>query len=67
MIQIVVNGDARETSDGINVVALLQELGLNSGRVAIERNRQILSREKWADTLVQAGDQYEIVQFVGGG
>jgi thiamine biosynthesis protein ThiS len=46
---------------------LLHELGLDSGRVAIERNLEILPRPKWAETAVQAGDHYEIVQFVGGG
>jgi sulfur carrier protein len=35
--------------------------------VAIERNLQILPRPKWTETTVEAGDHYEIVQFVGGG
>jgi thiamine biosynthesis protein ThiS len=35
--------------------------------VAIERNLEILPRQKWPDTQVQPGDRYEIVQFVGGG
>ncbi len=46
---------------------LLGDLGLNSGRVAIERNLEILPRQKWIETKVEAGDRYEIVQFVGGG
>jgi thiamine biosynthesis protein ThiS len=49
------------------VTDLLRELGLNAGRVAIERNLEILPRPKWAETTVEAGDRYEIVQFVGGG
>jgi thiamine biosynthesis protein ThiS len=40
---------------------------LNAGRVAIERNLEILPRPKWPETRVEAGDCYEIVQFVGGG
>ena len=46
---------------------LLRELGLDSGRVAIERNLEILPRLKWTETRIEAGDRYEIVQFVGGG
>jgi thiamine biosynthesis protein ThiS len=45
----------------------LEQLGLNSGRVAIEYNLQILPRAKWEATLLAAGDRLEIVQFVGGG
>ena len=64
---IVVNGESRPVKLGAMVTDLLRELGLDSGRVAIERNLQILPRPKWAETAVQAGDRYEIVQFVGGG
>lgn len=64
---IVVNGENRATSPGATVVDLLLELGLESGRVAIERNLEILPRPMWAQTRVEAGDRYEIVQFVGGG
>ena len=64
---IVVNGENRDAKPGATVVDLLRELGLDSGRVAIERNREILSRPKWAETTVEPGDHYEIVQFVGGG
>ena len=64
---IVVNGESRSAKTGATVIDLLRELGLDSGRVAIERNLQILPRPKWIETTVQAGDRYEIVQFVGGG
>ena len=66
-ISIVVNGENRAAKSGATVVDLLGDLGLNSGRVAIERNREILPRQKWIETKVEAGDRYEIVQFVGGG
>ena len=64
---IVVNGEERAASPGATVTDLLRELGLDSGRVAIERNLEILPRPKWAETKVTAGDRFEIVQFVGGG
>jgi thiamine biosynthesis protein ThiS len=66
-ISIVVNGEDRATRPEATVTGLLRELGLDRGRVAIERNLEILPRAKWAETKVRAGDRYEIVQFVGGG
>lgn len=66
-ITITVNGETHEVPPGATVVTLLQELGLHAGRVAIERNLEILQRHAWQETLLQSGDRYEIVQFVGGG
>ena len=66
-ILIVVNGEKREAHPGAMVADLLVTLGLDSGRVAIERNLEILPRPAWSETLVETGDRYEIVQFVGGG
>jgi sulfur carrier protein len=64
---IQVNGENRETPPGTTITALLTELGLNSGRVAIEYNLQILPKTKWDETQVAHGDRLEIVQFVAGG
>lgn len=66
-IAISVNGENRSAKPGATVVDLLRDLGLDSGRVAIERNLEILPRTQWTETQVQPGDRYEIVQFVGGG
>lgn len=66
-IPITVNGENRAAQPGARVADLLLDLGLDAGRVAIERNLQILPRPQWTETNVEAGDRYEIVQFVGGG
>jgi thiamine biosynthesis protein ThiS len=66
-IVIQVNGESRETAAGTTVRELLDQLGLNAGRVAIEYNLQILAKTKWEETRVVNGDKLEIVQFVGGG
>jgi len=66
-ITIRVNGESREIALGVSVAGLLEQMGLNSGRVAVECNRSILPRTKWAETTIAGGDQFEIVQFVGGG
>lgn len=66
-LSILVNGEGRQVKEGARVTDLLRDLGLEGGRVAIERNREILPRGMWAETRIAAGDCYEIVQFVGGG
>jgi thiamine biosynthesis protein ThiS len=66
-IQIQVNGESRETVAGTSIRGLLDQLGLNPTRVAIEYNLHILAKTKWDETRVTAGDRLEIVQFVGGG
>ena len=66
-IPIQVNGEKRETSPGTTVAGLLSQLGLNSGRLAVELNLRILPKAKWEETRVAEGDRFEIVQFVGGG
>ena len=66
-ITIHVNGESHEAPAGANVLALLNQLGLNAGRVAVEYNLRILPKSKWEETEIAAGDRFEIVQFVGGG
>lgn len=66
-ISIVVNGENREAKSGSTVTDLLLALQLDSGRVAIERNLEILRRTDWRETFVESGDRYEIVHLVGGG
>lgn len=66
-MMVTINGESREIPDGLSVAQLVEHLGLVTGRVAIERNREVLSREAWAETRVISGDVYEIVHFVGGG
>lgn len=65
-INVTINGEAREVPPGLTVAALLAHLEID-GRVAIERNRDILPRAQWQETAVCAGDNFEIVHFVGGG
>ncbi|HKE08275.1 MAG TPA: sulfur carrier protein ThiS [Candidatus Acidoferrum sp.] len=66
-ISIQVNGEQKEAPEGSSVRQLLEQLGLNPARVAVEYNLQILPKVKWEETRVASGDRFEIVQFVGGG
>ena len=66
-MEIRVNGEIRAVDNGSSVSELLEALELRPGRVAVELNRDVLDRELWAKTTLNAGDTLEIVQFVGGG
>ena len=66
-MRIQVNGELRELPDGATVLALLRQLGIGDGPVAVERNAEIVPRAQHATTMLTDGDQVEVVQFVGGG
>jgi sulfur carrier protein len=66
-MQIEVNGERREVPEGTTVAALLAQLGVQTGPVAVERNKAIVPRAQHAETTLHDGDQLEVVQFVGGG
>ena len=66
-VTIVVNGESRTVTAGLNVLEALTLLGIDPSRVAVELNRSIVRRPEWENTPVEDGSQLEIVQFVGGG
>ena len=64
---LYLNGESQEVPDGLTLAGLLEWLKLPADRVAVERNLSIVPRDRWADTLLEAGDRLEMVHFVGGG
>ena len=66
-MQVTVNGEPCELPDNLTLQELLQHLQLKADRVAVEHNREIVHRDRWASVRVRAGDQLEIVHLVGGG
>ncbi len=67
MPTIEVNGEKRKVPKQATIADLLADIGIGGRRVAVERNRDIVARDSYASTLVQDGDVFEIVEFVGGG
>lgn len=66
-IEIVVNGAAKKVPRGTTVAGLIADLGLGGRRVAVERNREVVPRDRHASCELAAGDRLELVTFVGGG
>ena len=65
-MRIQVNGDERQVA-ATTVLALVQELGFDVRKVAVERNLAIVPKSLHAETRLEDGDRIELVQFVGGG
>jgi sulfur carrier protein len=66
-MNIRINGEEKEVSEGLSITALLDELQIRPGRVVVELNRNIIAREAHGSTALKDGDTLEIVHFVGGG
>lgn len=67
VMRVQINGEEKELREGLTLVQLVEQLGMKSDRVAVERNREIVPRSEWAATALADGDRLEIVHFVGGG
>ena len=66
-LTVRVNGEQRRIRGGASLSEMLKELGIDPLRVAVERNLEVVPRSTLGEVLVEDGDQYEVVHFVGGG
>lgn len=66
-MEVRLNGETREIPAGLSVRGLLEHLELEPSVVVVERNREILERERYDEVSVEPGDTLELVHFVGGG
>ncbi len=66
-MQVTINGKPTETTAGSTIQNLLDQLRLDSQQVVVERNRNIVPRQRFAEEFLADGDALEIVHFVGGG
>ncbi|HLL16573.1 MAG TPA: sulfur carrier protein ThiS [Pyrinomonadaceae bacterium] len=66
-MRVQVNGEIRELAEELTLEELVRQLALAPERLAMELNREVVRRARWAETVIREGDQVEIVHFVGGG
>ena len=64
---IKLNGDPHELQGPLSVSALLERLDVDSRRVAVELNLTVVKKAAYDSSLINDGDEVEIVNFVGGG
>jgi thiazole synthase len=66
-LNVTLNGEARAMSAGLTVKAMLETLGLDPAKIAVERNLEIVPRSAYGQVALSEGDRFEIVHFIGGG
>jgi thiamine biosynthesis protein ThiS len=66
-LKIRLNGDPHELAEPMTILQLLHRLDIDPRIVAVEHNLTIVKRDRYATTVVNEGDEVEIVRFVGGG
>lgn len=66
-MELSINGTNRELPDGLTAAQLVETLGLQGRRIAMEVNESIVPRSRYAEHTLRDGDRIEIVHAVGGG
>jgi len=66
-MKIVLNGAEREIDAACSLSQLLEDAGYAGRRIAVEINREIVPRSRYAERRLEAGDRVEIVHAIGGG
>jgi thiamine biosynthesis protein ThiS len=66
-VEILLNGARQTVPAGQSVSELLESIGIEPSRVAVELNRNILKKTEWSTTHLHGGEEVEVVHFVGGG
>ena len=66
-MRLTVNGEERSFEGVATIAALVAALGLETRKLAVERNLAIVPRSAFGATALADGDRIEIVAFVGGG
>ena len=66
-MKLVLNGEPKEFSTNLSIQQLLDQLAIPAGRVACEVNLKIIKRALYPETVLQEGDEVEIIQAIGGG
>lgn len=66
-MNITLNGEKRDVPDGLTVRGLLEHLKIQTEKVAVERNLEIVKKAAYEATMLQEGDSLEVVSFMAGG
>lgn len=66
-IKIILNGEDYHLKNEQFISDLIEELGLDVEKIAIERNLEIVTNDLFAKTPIKENDRIEIVSFIGGG
>lgn len=67
-LEVKINGKFESIAqEGLSVARYLEQKNIHPQTVAVEVNMCVIDKSKYAEHIIQAGDEIEIVKFVGGG
>lgn len=66
-VNVTLNGEPRQLAAPTSIRGLLESLGLDPAKIAVERNLEIVPRGAYGNIALADGDRLEIVHFIGGG
>ena len=66
-MRITLNGEPHDLDGTATVATLLADLEIDARVVAVEVNRVVIKRDRFASTPIPDRAEVEIVAFVGGG
>src|SRR5437773_1222835 len=67
MVDIRLNGVMKTLPGALSVEELVDQLGYDRRRIAVEVNEEVVPRTRHSEHHLQTGDAVEIVTLVGGG
>jgi thiazole synthase len=67
MIDIILNGAPNTLAQPLSIQQLIEQIGLDPRKVAVEVNREVVPKAQHPERRLQPGDAVEIVTLVGGG
>jgi sulfur carrier protein len=66
-MEIQLNGEPHTAPEGATLETLIESIGIDPSRIAVELDGAIVRRGEWPNTRIRPGSRVEVVQFVGGG
>jgi len=63
---MLINGKQVEYQP-MSLLDYLQQAGFNSSWVVVEKNREIITRERFGEITLAPDDEINILRFMGGG
>lgn len=66
-MNINVNGESHDVPEDCSARSLVEILGMQNDKIAMEVNREIVPRSQYDDFTFSENDQIEIVRAIGGG
>lgn len=66
-MDVKINGENHTFNDNITLENIIKELNITINSIVAEVNGQVITKEKFSNTVIKDNDVIELIKFVGGG